>query len=187
MAQDYQQTSAQVAGINSVLLVPGGVAGTRSASFTAASAGAGLQTFALMATAVADPGTPSFAAGALIMRWNITTANSNLTWSYLEWNDSCQGTGEDTVTVTSGLAISLGTTGVKTASCTTTANYNVGHGVCGTDSAREVIRLYGTSVATMVGIFVFVPNQLVTFPFTSGSGAAAPASVFNLASTRAGK
>lgn len=182
MPTTYNQVSASGgAGLIIVPIATVGGPSTTTASVTVGSAGVGLHIFVLFQTSAGDPGTPS-AVGACTVRINITTANANATWSYLNWNTNC-GAGDDAVTDTAGLAIGLGTTGVKTASVEESdASMSLS---CGTASASIRLYMQGTSIATMTGRFNFLADSTITLPVSSG--AAPAAEVYNLASTKAGK
>lgn len=165
MPISYQQTDTTSGGIYNISI--GAAAGTVSHSATATSAGTGLTLYCEFETTHGQVGTATW-SGACTVRWNITTANSNVTWSQIEWRATCIGGADQIVTTTSGLAIGLGTTGVKTASVETTSNYTI---ICDTSSSATKIMLRGTSIATMTGTFNFLTNQIITFP---RSDAAAP-------------
>ena len=127
-----------------------------------------------------DPGTATW-MGACTMRFNVTTANTNVTWSGICWSE-WDGVLLQPVTQTSTLAISLGTTGIKTASVEATAAYVVG---ATTASVSLILTLIGSNAATMVATFNWKSDQTVTLPFTS-SAAPAPSSIFTLAQMNVG-
>lgn len=184
-----QITAASAGSFYNVTIAASGGPGSKSASITAGSAGAGVQWWILMRPAAGDAGTdlgtPSV-IGACTVRLQITTSNANLTWSSLAWRVNCGAGGDVEITATSTLGISFGTTGVKTASVEATATFAT-PGSCGTATAETRFYIFGTSGASMVGVFIFTPTTTVTLPHTSGSSAPAASDVFNLASTKAGK
>lgn len=184
MTVTYQQTSATGDVTYARRMLVGGTPATGSISVTAGSAGAGLLVLAGFETPYGTPGTATW-SGAITVRWNIVLANANVTWSRLDWRgDSAGGEaeGDDSFyTSTSGLAIGLGTTGVKTASVEgTTAFVHTAN----TASSNLRLVLFGTSMATMAGIFAYRSDDTVTAPFSESAAEAAV--VFNLATTRAG-
>lgn len=147
----------------------GAAPGTNSRSSVCLSAGNGIQNLAFFITDAGNANTATW-GGSCVMRFNITTANSNITWSSLEWCEK-SALSSSSVTQTSGLAIGLGTTGVKTASVDVVAYTIKSLGV----SAQVHLAIVGTNVATMTATFNWLPDQDVTLPFTASAG---PASVF---------
>lgn len=147
------------------LMLTSGAAGSLSRSVNALSASFNNQIFGSFITVAGDPGTADW-TGACTMRWNITTANTNFTWSELVWTAySASAPHRLCVTRTSGLAIGLGTTGVKTASVEAT-----GFVALTTDVVKLIMA--GSNAALMAAAFVCVYDQTVDVPF---SASAAPA------------
>ena len=184
MPVTYQQTSVTGDVTYARIMSAGAAAGTVTVSVGVSSAGAGLLVLAGFETSYGVPGTATW-SGACTMRWNIVRANSNITFSHLQWRADAAGgaaEGDDSIyTNTVGLAIGLGTTGVKTASIEGTSAF-VHTSTTASSNLRFV--LFGTSGATMSGNFGYIPDATVTAPFTDS--AAAPALVFNLATTKVG-
>lgn len=188
MAQSYQQidTSASadtkacapVGAYQKYNMSAGAAAGTVSRSLAV-----GTSTLKVLVSFNTDPGDPGTLtyAGVCIMRFNVTTANTNITWSELRWCNECALSGV-AATYTSGLAISLGTTGIKTASVEATAATGF---QCLTLSAVCQLLLAGSNVSTMNAVFNWVNDQIVTLPF---GGAPPPATsvTYTLAQTKAG-
>lgn len=152
-----------------VMMVEGGTAGVVSSTQSMISAGIStIQLAASFSTPSGDPGTATW-DGSCVMRWNITTANTNITWSHLVWSAySASLTFRVCVTYTASLAIGLGTTGVKTAS--------VGVSLFAANTT-DVTRLFcvGSNAAAMSSSFGYLKNQLVDVPFTSSATAATTA------------
>lgn len=164
----------------------GAIAGFVSISSSVASVGAGVQRE--IAWRMMAPGTATWEGVATVLL-DITTANTNVTWSRVIWcavcNDGISDTGS-AITSTSGLGISLGTTGVKTASVGIAAT-TIDLGGCGTATAASFTILEMSNAATMAAVFNWIPRQYLIFPSDAGTSTPAAADVYNLATTRAGK
>ncbi len=189
MAQSYQQMDASASADSSACsgtsshqmynMSAGGAAGTISHSFAVSTLGA----FSIVSfnTTPGDPGTLTY-AGACIMRFNVTTANTNVTWSKLWWCNECALSGT-LATVTTGLAISFGTTGVKTASVEAVAATGF---ACLTLSAVCQLMIAGTNAAMANATFNWLNDQIVTLPFAGGAPPPATSVTYTLAQTKAG-
>lgn len=177
---DYQQTDT--VGVNTLncgtvsasssgnfLISAGATAGTTSRSVGIQSAGSVQHSrFAGFITTPGGPGTSTW-AGACTMRFNVTTANSNITWGSMGFCELCGTVNLRTVTTTATLAIGFGTTGVKTASVESTSSFVLS---CNASTAAAQFTLIGSNAAAMTAVFNWVSDQIVTLPFTSS---AAPA------------
>lgn len=187
---NYQQTDtsyvasesclgADHGGIKNLRIQSGAAAGTISLSSTTLSGGS-LRTVARFSAIDGDPGTATW-LGATTCRFNITTANTNITWASIYW---CAREDADngvivTATTTSGLAIGLGTTGVKTASVELTIALAISL------SAAPVLEFQVSNAAAMASVFNWISNQIITMPFTASAAPAASA-VFTLAQMKVG-
>lgn len=189
MPTDYQQTDeSSSAGTGQCSFAAtqkhfnisaGAAAGTVSQSYGVLSGG-GTRSAIAFNTFPGDPGTATY-SGTCTMRLNITTANTNVTWDRMDWCNDCALSGT-AITVTSGLAISLGTTGVKTASISVVLATNF---PCVTSSSMSQLMIQVSNAAMVNATFNWINDQIVTLPFT---GAAPPATsvTYTLAQTKAG-
>ena len=189
MPTDYQQTDvSSSAGTGACIIIgtphyftisAGAAAGSISQSHVTTSGGGRLAGIAFN-TSPGDPGTATY-SGTCTMRLNITTANTNITWGSLYWCNDCALSGT-LVTSTTGLAISLGTTGVKTASIEVVLATNF---PCITLSSMSQLMIQVSNSAMVNATFNWINDQIVTLPF---GGAAPPAAQqpYVLAQTKAG-
>lgn len=105
----------------------------------------------------------TWAAGNWTVRLNVTTANMNLTWDTVyicRVNSSCVS--QATIASATGLAISCGTTGVKS----TTVSGAVQTPGAG-DKIVVLLEFDNGSMTTQT--FGITPNQLIDSPFTAAS------------------
>lgn len=193
MALSFQQTdisigeadvgSCSVSNVGFWRISAGAAAGSLSHSAQIASAGASTAKNLSYATSGGVPGTATW-VGACTIRLNITTANSNVTWVGARICERCAANNSTAATVTSALGISLGTTGVKTASVEITSAYTLSN--CGTATAQANMVLSCSNAATMAATFNYINNQIITFP-ESASAAPAPSAIFTLAQMNVGQ
>lgn len=189
MTVSYQQTDGSASvdtgacsngGIQQRYIISAGAAaGTISHSYSVRTAGA-LTSFVSFNTSPGEPGTATYEGSCKVL-FNITTANTNVTYSELYWCNECALSG-GFVTTTSALGISLGTTGIKTASIAAAATFNF---KCLAISATCQFMINGSNGAMANAIFNFLCDQVITTPFT---GAAPPPATqpYTLAQSKAG-
>lgn len=172
--ESWQQTdtSAIPAGgtVQNWAMSVGGVAGTVSLSALVASGGASNTILNFGQSTYGSNNISATVIGAATVRLNITTANTNITWGGIQWNERCAGQALVTLTQTAGLAIGLGTTGVKTASVEVTSAYTLG---CTTASATLAFFLKMSNAAAMNATFNYKSDQVNTLPFTASAAPAA--------------
>lgn len=169
MTTQWQQTDTTIfaalgctpGGANGVIASVGGTPGTGTTSIQGSSSGVDEY---LLAFVIQPSSATSAPSGNYVMRLNITTANMNLTWTkidLIEINGSC-GTVQ-TLGTTSSLGISLGTTGVKSATIT------LGSPVSITSGNPLAFRLYFSNGAMSVQSAADTNNQLIDTPdFAAG-------------------
>jgi hypothetical protein len=100
-------------------------------------------------------------AGSWVVRMNVTTANSNLTWDGLTLcrvNSSCVSQ-QTVLATTNGLGILLSTTGVKSTTQT-------GSAVSLSSGDRIIAILAISNGVASSQAFSFTPNQLIDSPFS---------------------
>jgi hypothetical protein len=135
----------------------GGSAGSQSLGASAA-AGADVTAGNFM---IDQAGTFFWNAGQWTVRLNVTTANTNITWEaiYVCRVDSSFNTISTLGSVT-GLGISCGTTGVKTANVTTVADYSR----ASTDNCLVIVGIHNSSNMSFATLN-HLGNQLIDSPF----------------------
>jgi hypothetical protein len=117
------------------------------------------------------PAGTTWTPGDWTINLNITTSNMNLTWTTLaigRLNSACVYQAASCNIKNSGIAQSLGTTGVKS---TTITGVNLGSPAVGD---KVFIALGFDNTAMSVQTFNFTPNQNIDSPFTAAAVFIAP-------------
>jgi hypothetical protein len=133
----------------------GGPAGSTITSVSIAASNAGNTTADISYISKSgEPGTTLWQSGNWVVRLDITTANTNLTWNGL---GICSTTSNTSVVSATGLAISCGTTGVKSAT-------KAGNQITPLSTERIQASLGFSNGSSMVQSFSVRPDQNIDTP-----------------------
>ncbi len=139
----------------------GGTVGSTTASIVTAGSATNVEK---ISHSIATVGSVTWASGNWVVRFNVTTANSNITWTQTwicRFNSSCVN--QATIGSLTGQSVSMGTTGVKSMTISGSAQ---------TPAAGDQIVLaykFSNGMSTSQ-TFNYLNNQLIDSPFTAATG-----------------